>query len=617
MKVTRLTISNFRGIKKAELYFEKHTLLLGMNNLGKSTVCEALDLVLGPDRLGKFSPVEEFDFYNSRYLEDDEKNVIPIRIEVLLTDLSGEVERTLSSHTEFWNLQDKRLLTSGEIDQANPPNVVRCLRLETVAQYNLEEDEFEASTYFSHSPNEDEGSLKRVNKQTKRLFGFLYLRTLRTGSRALSLERGSLLDIILRMQGVRTGLWEQTIKRMRDLCPPIDSDANDLEPVLETIEKRLGQYIPIQSKARSTKLFVSQLTREHLRKTMAFFLSISPDQNPVPFQKVGTGTLNTLVLALLSFIAEIKKDNVIFAMEEPEIALPPHTQRRIANYLLEDTTQCFVTSHSPYVIERFDPDQIMILRRDDVGQVTVTPVSNATSLKGKLFKRYARRGLAEAMLGQGVIINEGITEQSVLLSVADKLEEENSELMPLDLSGVTMLAVDGDGSMPAFGAFFRELGIRSYAFYDKKNRTVDDVQKFNDAFDMPKETDYKGMEKLLEAETPFSRQWEFLSELRDTSPEDFPNIPTIKPENKAIGELTVRILKSGKGDGLGARLIEFCDAGELPVTIKSFLEKVYQDFPKPIPVPLPPKPGDDLAASPQDPTGGISTNESPTGASQS
>lgn len=46
----------------------------------------------------------------------------------------------------------------------------------------------------------------------KRLFGFLYLRALRTGSRALSLERGSLLDVLLRLQKVRTGLWEETIK---------------------------------------------------------------------------------------------------------------------------------------------------------------------------------------------------------------------------------------------------------------------------------------------------------------------------------------------------------------------------------------------------------------------
>ena len=41
--------------------------------------------------------------------------------------------------------------------------------------------------------------LKLFRKKDKRNCGFLYLRTLRTGSRALSLERGSLLDIILQM----------------------------------------------------------------------------------------------------------------------------------------------------------------------------------------------------------------------------------------------------------------------------------------------------------------------------------------------------------------------------------------------------------------------------------
>jgi putative ATP-dependent endonuclease of OLD family len=68
MKVVRLTIANFSGIKSAELLFDGHTLMVGTNNVGKSTLCEALDLVLGPDRLNRFPPVDEFDFYNAEYL---------------------------------------------------------------------------------------------------------------------------------------------------------------------------------------------------------------------------------------------------------------------------------------------------------------------------------------------------------------------------------------------------------------------------------------------------------------------------------------------------------------------------------------------------------------------
>ena len=45
MKVKRLRITNFRGVKEADLSFDGHSLLVGGNNVGKSTVCEALDLV--------------------------------------------------------------------------------------------------------------------------------------------------------------------------------------------------------------------------------------------------------------------------------------------------------------------------------------------------------------------------------------------------------------------------------------------------------------------------------------------------------------------------------------------------------------------------------------------
>lgn len=608
MQVHRLIIENFKGIKSADLTFNGHTLLVGGNNVGKSTVCEALDLVLGPDRLGRFPPVEEFDFYNAQYLNDDGVTPNPLRIEVMLIDLSAEVERACFAHTELWHVKEKRLLSQGEADLGTPPDVVRCLRLQTVAAYDPEEDEFEADTCFSYSPNSVNGELERVSKKVKRLFGFLYLRTLRTGARALSLERGSLLDIILRLQGVRTGLWEKSIKRLRELNPPIDDDATDLLPVLDSIEKRLAQYITVNGNNRATQLFISQLTREHLRKTVSFFLSMSPDQKPVPFQDVGTGTLNTLVLALLSFIAEVKKENVIFAMEEPEIALPPHTQRRIANYLLEETTQCFVTSHSPYVIERFDPEQIMILRRYENADLTSTVVSSGTSLKGKMYKRHARRGLAEAMLGPGVIVAEGITEHSALTTVADKLQAADVTRYPLDLSGVTIFPVDGDGSLPNFGAFFKALGLKTYAFYDQKpGRKPEDNQKFLENFDDPNETPYTSIEALLVAETPVERQWEFLDALRQSGDQGNLGIPAARPDDEIIRTHMTKALKSNKGNGYAARLIDLCDVAELPVSITEFLDRVYADFPKPAPAPLPTAKGE--GAVQQDPESATQLSE--------
>ena len=112
---------------------------------------------------------------------------------------------------------------------------------------------------------------------------------------------------------------------------------------------------------------VSDLTRDMLRRTLTVFMGTGakrPDGSvySAPYQHQGTGTINTLVLALLSIIAELKQ-SVIFAMEEPEIALPPHTQKRIINSLRQKSAQAIFTSHSPYVLEEFEPAQVVVLKR--------------------------------------------------------------------------------------------------------------------------------------------------------------------------------------------------------------------------------------------------------------
>jgi hypothetical protein len=68
VKVSHLEIENFRGVKKASLLLPDHAVLIGDNNTGKSTVLEALDLVLGPDRLSRQSPIDEHDFHEGMYL---------------------------------------------------------------------------------------------------------------------------------------------------------------------------------------------------------------------------------------------------------------------------------------------------------------------------------------------------------------------------------------------------------------------------------------------------------------------------------------------------------------------------------------------------------------------
>ena len=589
MKVVRLTIANFRGIKSAELFFDGHTLMVGTNNVGKSTLCEALDLVLGPDRLNRFPPVDEFDFYNATYIvppaiDGEQPVVVPLRIEAVLIEPGAEIAAKCGGNMEFWHLAEQRLLGPGELAAANPPVVVPCLRVETIGKYDPDEDEFEAKTFFSHSPDAPAGELTAVPKPIKRLFGFLYLRALRTGTRALSLERGSLLDIILRTKGVRTSLWEKTIDRLRGL--DIEADAAEIAPVLRSVERRLARYIALEYPGNATKLHVSELTREHLRKTMTFFLALSADQGHVPFPHAGTGTINTLVLALLSFIADLKPETVIFAMEEPEIAVPPHTQRRIAEYLLTKTTQAFVTSHSPFIIEKFEPSKTLLLARKD-GVLTARRVSDATGLKDNDYKRFSRSGLSECMLGRAAIVVEGVTELHALPVVARRMEESDPTLQALDIAGVAFFDADGESNMPKFGKFFKTLGLRTFAFYDydyKKKRKPDQAQALADNFDINVEHAYKGFEDLVVAEVPLDRLWSFLSTLKANDENGNLAIPDARPADDAIRALAKEALGGNKGAGWAARLFEECELHELPATVTAFLSSVFALFPPPPPI---------------------------------
>ncbi|WP_321855487.1 ATP-dependent nuclease [Paraburkholderia tropica] len=581
MRVSRLQIENFRGIKKAELHFSGHTLLIGGNNVGKSTICEALDLVLGPDRLSRTPPVEEFDFRNAGYLNEDGETPVPIRIEAVLTDLTDDIKKLCAANLEFWHKADKHLLGEGEIGDADDPNVELCLRLITVAQYDIEEDQFFAKTIYGRNDDDDGADPRSIPTKVKRAIGFLYLRTIRTGARALSLERGTLLDNILRMKEARKGMWESIRRRLATLDPPIDADATELGPILDEIEARLAEYIAPGGTGRSTRLFVSQLTREHLRKTIAFFLTMGRGEEAVPFQQAGSGTLNTLLLALLTFIADLKKDNVIFAMEEPEIALPPHTQRRIANYLLEETSQCFVTSHSPYVIERFEPDGILKLNRDEHGMLSGTVIKLPDGMKAKNYRQNFRRAIAEAMLGQGVIVGEGITEQDALLVVAQKMEDNDPALFPLDVAGLSVINADGDGNLEKLGAFFKEIGTPAFAFFDRKKRTDAEIATLQGSYIVAKEIQQKGAEVLMAEETPLDRQWQYLKALRAEDTENRLGIPAARPADNEIRKLTISTLKGLKGEGGAAKLLQLCVVGELPKTITDFLTDIYQRYPKP------------------------------------
>ncbi len=584
MQIRRLTMKNFRSVACGKVLFNEHTVLIGSNSVGKSTVCEALDLLLGPDRLSRANPINEHDFHQRAYLDEDGEP-IKIELEVVLTDLTPELEAKYRAHREYWNIKDETLLNEAdEPEDTDLDYVTPALRILFEGVYDKEEDEFSAQTYFGSPPPDDGGSPVRVSRASKREFGFIYLRALRTGARALSLERGSLLDIILRLKDDdRSEMWEQTLRQLEGLDPPIDQ-IPQLNEILEDIDERARRFIPLTEDGKAFRLFPSALTREDLRHSITLFGSSERSNTPVPYWRMGSGAINALVFSLLTFIAQLKK-NVIFAMEEPEIAIPPHTQRRIVRFLRNRMQQAILTTHSPFVLEQFEPEDVVILNRAKDCELTGKNVE-IVGIKAKTYRGNLRRILAEAMLGTGVICVEGVSDAEVLSSASDVLEEnyDAGTYTPLDLSGVTIVQCQGDGGILRYGEFFKSLGKKIYAFYDKQ-ANGDIADEIDDLFDNFWQLDQTGIEYLLAEEVATAVLREFLKGASkwDDYPSNAakPALFTYKADldDDHVRKLAKRVLKVRKGSGYAGRLVELCKPDDLPEIIVEALEIISEALP--------------------------------------
>jgi putative ATP-dependent endonuclease of OLD family len=92
VKIALLKIENFRRIGSGTVRFRDHTVLIGPNNSGKTTIIEALALILGRDRLVR--NLTEHDFFGS-----DPKPADRIRITATITGFEPD---DFTEHPEWF-----------------------------------------------------------------------------------------------------------------------------------------------------------------------------------------------------------------------------------------------------------------------------------------------------------------------------------------------------------------------------------------------------------------------------------------------------------------------------------------------------------------------------------
>lgn len=258
MRIVRVHIENFRGIRLADLHFDGTTILLGDNNTGKSTVFEAIELAIGADRLARTQAIDEHDFFGGDYIGVEDRPAPRIVTEVVIAGLDQQHCDRFRNNLEFWRSADRALIGPGGAAVAGQPGVEPAIRIRFEGAYDRDADEFTAKTWFA-IPRQDDGTpTSECRSSDKREFGFLHLRALRTGNRALSMERGSLLDVILKTYEVRTRMWEGLLDRLRGLDVVGEND-EEFGRILTAIRDAMREIVPGEW-ADAPHLRVSELT---------------------------------------------------------------------------------------------------------------------------------------------------------------------------------------------------------------------------------------------------------------------------------------------------------------------------------------------------------------------
>ncbi|MFP4172725.1 MAG: ATP-dependent nuclease, partial [Candidatus Hydrogenedentota bacterium] len=269
-------------------------------------------------------------------------------------------------------------------------------------------------------------------------------------------------------------------------------------------------------------LKVSKLTREHLRNVITAFIATGEGNHSAPFYMQGRGTINMLVLAMLSLIAE-DKQNVVFAMEEPETAIPPYAQKRIVHEIRQLASQTLFTSHSPYVIEEFSLDDTVMLTRGTDGKLDSLPISLPESVKPKRYRQEFRTRFCEGLLARRILLAEGATEATAFPVICRHLSELNpTRYSSLEALGICTLDAGGETNIPDMGKLYSNLGKRVFAICDKQteaNRTL--IKAETELLLMHNET---GFEDLVlkntteEALTRFAKDIDWPKRLQDKYP---------------------------------------------------------------------------------------------------
>jgi putative ATP-dependent endonuclease of the OLD family len=412
VQIAKLEIKNFRGIRAGEVRFSPHTVLVGPNNCGKTTVIEALALLFGRDRM--IRQLTEHDFYGSDPQPADRIRLVATVIGFEGDDPAQHVDwfRDDRGIVKWWNPIDGAVVPA----RTDPSWKLAC-QVAFAARFHRPSLEVETFRYFHDDDAVGdvfaEESATPLPARLIREIGFFLVPAARTWDRTVSF--GS--ELFRRVVAAGEGQPSESVLSERDrLRAPHDRLEHDerLAPIVDRLNQELRGFFRT---APTLHLRVTATDSDGLLESVVSHYAHEGGNLPLPARRHGSGLLSLQHLLLLLQFGRMRTEGdegFWMALEEPELHVPPALQRRLVHRIQALSRQTFVSTHSPMVAALADPQGVAVLRNEN-GALTSVPLLTSTlpaatpNSVRKLFQ-VNRVETVAAVMHEFVVVPEGRTD---------------------------------------------------------------------------------------------------------------------------------------------------------------------------------------------------------------
>ncbi len=355
MKLKEIFIKNFRGIKELNIQLgHSTTILIGENNTGKTTILEAIRIVLDRLRTSKHNIFTEHDYFSE--------------------NAQGGLDNEIL--IELWFKEENENEWLEEITQ---------VELEGIAQLDLITNLYSIGIRLksSYDRNEkisvpswfwlgnDKSELREINSNHTTFFKivqFFYLDALRDANSSFSSRSLFWKEFLkLKLTPQQETTFTQQLQTLNNTILSSDSKVGELKNKLDSLPSVVSNDIGnVSIQAFPEKPW-------DLSNKATLMITSTGSQVKLPLKRFGQGTQSLSVLMLFKAYAEILMQRntheqafSILGLEEPEVHLHPQAVRSLWNFLQDELLQQkIISTHSTFFIQEADLKSLRLLKRED------------------------------------------------------------------------------------------------------------------------------------------------------------------------------------------------------------------------------------------------------------